>query len=359
MICQLSWKTLPGLRGFVCSEFRAVETRAPDNERGVAVAFENDEQRDALLAELETHFAAQRFSNNAAAFEAVKTYVLERARRETIRRIQRRLSFSGTLIERKQADQWLTRSSTKRRLCPVDIEAEMKKSYLDYSMSVIIGRALPDVRDGLKPVHRRILFGMHEMGLTSTKPYRKCAKITGEVLGKFHPARRRAGVRRPGAHGPALQPALSAGGWPGQLRLGRRRSARGHALHRSAPGAHQRRAARRHRERNRRLHSQFRRDRARADRPPDAHSQPAGQWRQRHRRGHGHEYSAAQPERDHRSRRPACREARRLAQGTDEIGSRSGLPHRRLHRRPRRNRAGLQAPAAAASSCAPRPPSSR
>jgi DNA gyrase subunit A len=72
-------------------------------------------------------------------------------------------------------------------LLPVDIEAEMKKSYLDYSMSVIIGRALPDVRDGLKPVHRRILFGMYELGLTSTKPYRKCAKIVGEVLGKFHP----------------------------------------------------------------------------------------------------------------------------------------------------------------------------
>jgi DNA gyrase subunit A len=63
----------------------------------------------------------------------------------------------------------------------------MKKSYLDYAMSVIIGRALPDVRDGLKPVHRRILFGMYELGLTSTKPYRKCAKIVGEVLGKYHP----------------------------------------------------------------------------------------------------------------------------------------------------------------------------
>ncbi|HVS87660.1 MAG TPA: DNA gyrase subunit A [Candidatus Acidoferrum sp.] len=72
-------------------------------------------------------------------------------------------------------------------MIPVDIEAEMRKSYLDYAMSVIIGRALPDVRDGLKPVHRRILFGMYELGLTSTKPYRKCAKITGEVLGKFHP----------------------------------------------------------------------------------------------------------------------------------------------------------------------------
>ena len=69
---------------------------------------------------------------------------------------------------------------------PVDIEAEMKKSYLDYSMSVIIGRALPEVRDGLKPVHRRILYGMYELDLTSTRPYRKCAKIVGEVLGKYH-----------------------------------------------------------------------------------------------------------------------------------------------------------------------------
>jgi DNA gyrase subunit A len=70
---------------------------------------------------------------------------------------------------------------------PVDIEAEMRKSYLDYAMSVIIGRALPDVRDGLKPVHRRILYGMYELGLTSTRAYRKCAKIVGEVLGKYHP----------------------------------------------------------------------------------------------------------------------------------------------------------------------------
>ena len=77
--------------------------------------------------------------------------------------------------------------TTQSLMVPVDIEAEMRKSYLDYAMSVIIGRALPDVRDGLKPVHRRILYGMYELGLTSTKPYRKCAKIVGEVLGKFHP----------------------------------------------------------------------------------------------------------------------------------------------------------------------------
>src|SRR5438309_1854499 len=69
----------------------------------------------------------------------------------------------------------------------VDIEAEMRKSYLDYSMSVIIGRALPDVRNGLKPEDRGMLFGMYELGLTSTRPYRKCAKIVGEVLGKYHP----------------------------------------------------------------------------------------------------------------------------------------------------------------------------
>jgi len=74
-----------------------------------------------------------------------------------------------------------------RNLIPVNIEDEMRRSYLDYAMSVIIGRALPDIRDGLKPVHRRILYGLHEMGLTHNKPTRKCAKIVGEVLGKYHP----------------------------------------------------------------------------------------------------------------------------------------------------------------------------
>ena len=69
----------------------------------------------------------------------------------------------------------------------INIEDEMKRSYLDYAMSVIVGRALPDIRDGLKPVHRRILYGMSEMGLVANRPTRKCAKIVGEVLGKFHP----------------------------------------------------------------------------------------------------------------------------------------------------------------------------
>ncbi|MGA3076710.1 MAG: DNA gyrase subunit A, partial [Bryobacteraceae bacterium] len=78
-------------------------------------------------------------------------------------------------------------SGGDRNLVPINIEDEMKRSYLDYAMSVIVGRALPDVRDGLKPVHRRILFGMHEMGLTPNRPTRKCAKIIGEVMGKYHP----------------------------------------------------------------------------------------------------------------------------------------------------------------------------
>ncbi|HEY3382907.1 MAG TPA: DNA gyrase subunit A [Vicinamibacterales bacterium] len=70
---------------------------------------------------------------------------------------------------------------------PVNIEDEMKRSYMDYAMSVIIGRALPDVRDGLKPAHRRVLYGMRTMGLGSNRAYRKCAKIVGEVMGNFHP----------------------------------------------------------------------------------------------------------------------------------------------------------------------------
>jgi DNA gyrase subunit A len=78
----------------------------------------------------------------------------------------------------------MTDPSTK---IPVNIEDEMKRSYMDYAMSVIIGRALPDVRDGLKPAHRRVLFGMRTMGLASNRGYRKCAKIVGEVMGNYHP----------------------------------------------------------------------------------------------------------------------------------------------------------------------------
>src|SRR5882672_6188269 len=73
------------------------------------------------------------------------------------------------------------------RVNPVNIEDEMKTSYIDYAMSVIVGRAIPDVRDGLKPVHRRVLYTIDEMGLVYNKPYKKSARVVGDVLGKYHP----------------------------------------------------------------------------------------------------------------------------------------------------------------------------
>src|SRR5438132_2453212 len=76
---------------------------------------------------------------------------------------------------------------TRERILPRLIEDEMRESFLDYSMSVIVQRALPDVRDGLKPVHRRILYAMHELGLVPGRPYKKSATVVGDVLGKYHP----------------------------------------------------------------------------------------------------------------------------------------------------------------------------
>ena len=76
---------------------------------------------------------------------------------------------------------------TSDGVIPVNIEEEMKSCYIDYAMSVIIGRAIPDARDGLKPVHRRTLYAMRELGNTSDKPYKKSARIVGDVMGKYHP----------------------------------------------------------------------------------------------------------------------------------------------------------------------------
>src|SRR2546429_6506364 len=73
------------------------------------------------------------------------------------------------------------------RIEPRELEQEMRSSFLDYAMSVIVSRALPDVRDGLKPVHRRVLYGMHEAGMQPNRPYKKCARIVGDVMGSYHP----------------------------------------------------------------------------------------------------------------------------------------------------------------------------
>ena len=124
---------------------------------------------------------------------------------------------------------------------PVNIEDEMKRSYMDYAMSVIIGRALPDARDGLKPAHRRVLYGMKTMGLSATRGYRKCAKIVGEVMGNFHPHGDASIYDTLVRHGAGLQHALPAGRRPGQLRIDRRRPAGGDAVHRGAAAGARRR----------------------------------------------------------------------------------------------------------------------
>src|SRR6201996_2973642 len=97
------------------------------------------------------------------------------------------LCYEHSLADQDGTSGGLFPPGDNKNLIPINIEDEMRRSYLDYAMSVIVGRALPDVRDGLKPVHRRILWGMHELGLHYNRPTRKCAKITGDVMGKYHP----------------------------------------------------------------------------------------------------------------------------------------------------------------------------
>ena len=109
--------------------------------------------------------------------------------------------------------------------------------YLNYALSVITSRALPDVRDGLKPVQRRILFTMWQQNLTADVKHRKCAKVVGDVMGNYHPHGDVGALRDAGPHGAAVLAALSAGRRLGQLRLARRRQRRGDALHRMPPGA--------------------------------------------------------------------------------------------------------------------------
>ncbi len=81
----------------------------------------------------------------------------------------------------------MSENNDLQTIVDIDLKKEMKTSYLDYAMSVIVSRALPDVRDGLKPVHRRIIYGMNELLLYPDKPYRKSARLVGDVMGKFHP----------------------------------------------------------------------------------------------------------------------------------------------------------------------------
>ena len=188
---------------------------------------------------------------------------------------------------------------------PVNIEDEMKRSYMDYAMSVIIGRALPDVRDGLKPAHRRVLYAMRAMGLSSGRPYRKCAKIVGEVIGNFHP------------HGDApaydtlvrlaqdfnMRYLLVDG--QGNFGFRRRRSAGGLPLHRSAAREARRRDDGGSRQGDCRFRPQLRRDDGRADGSADDLPEPPGQRIDRHRGRHGDQHPAAQHGRSDRRRHRA------------------------------------------------------
>ena len=126
-------------------------------------------------------------------------------------------------------------SGGDRDIAPISIVEEMKTSYLDYAMSVIVSRALPDVRDGLKPVHRRILYACQEAGYVAGRPYRKSSRIVGDVMGKYHPHGDSAIYDALARMTQRLVDARAADRRPGQFRLDGSGSAGGHAVHGSAP----------------------------------------------------------------------------------------------------------------------------
>ncbi len=150
------------------------------------------------------------------------------------------VEFSIALFERNPAIAlvpWTSYSMDQfaKETLPISLEEEMRRSYLDYAMSVIVGRALPDVRDGLKPVHRRVLYAMHEANNHWNRSYVKCARVVGEVMGKYHPHGDQRDLRHARAHGAGFLAALPADRRPGQLRLDRWRQRGGDALHRVSP----------------------------------------------------------------------------------------------------------------------------
>ena len=132
----------------------------------------------------------------------------------------------------------------------------MRSSYLDYAMSVIVGRALPDVRDGLKPVHRRVLYSMYESGLQPNRPHRKCANVVGGVMGNYHPHGDSA-IYDTLVRWARTSHALPADRPSGQLRVDRQRPAGGHALHRGPAVAARHGDAARHRRRHRRVRPNY------------------------------------------------------------------------------------------------------
>ena len=218
-----------------------------------------------------------------------------------------------------------------KNLVPINIEDEMRRSYLDYSMSVIVGRALPDIRDGLKPVHRRILYGMHEMGLLPNRPTKKCARIVGDVLGKYHPhgdssvyealvrMAQDFTMRYPLVDGQGNFGSVD-GDPPAAMRYTEARlSCIATALLEDID------------KETVDFKPELRRQRGGARSPAHPRSQPAGQRFVGHRGGHGDQYSAAQPARDPRRDHPADPEAGDAAVRNPGDRAGPGFSHRRLH----------------------------
>ena len=221
----------------------------------------------------------------------------------------------------------------------------MQRAYIDYAMAVIVGRALPDVRDGLKPVHRRVLYAMYDGGYRPDRGFSKCSRVVGDVMGQYHPHGDTAiydtlvrlaqpwVMRAPLVHGQGNF------GSPGNDSAAAMR----YTECRMAPLALEmvRDIERGHR----RLPAQLRRPLAGADRPAGALPQPAGQRLGRHRGRHGHQHPAAQPARGRRRRPVGARAPRRHPRGApgrpDRADQGPRLPQRRADRRPRGHRAGL------------------
>jgi DNA gyrase subunit A len=180
----------------------------------------------------------------------------------------------------------------------VDIDTQMRDAYLDYAMSVIVARALPDARDGLKPVHRRILYAMDDLSLRANSPYKKSARIVGDVLGKYHPHGDAAVYETKARKAQDFSMSYLLGRRAGQLRLGDG----------DAPAAMRYTEARLHHlaeemladlgQEHCRLQPQFRRFAAGADRPACPASKPVAQRGRRACGGYGDEHTAAQPARD-------------------------------------------------------------
>lgn len=193
----------------------------------------------------------------------------------------------------------------EEKILDIDVVDEMQGSFLEYAYSVIYSRALPDARDGMKPVHRRIVYQMNEMGLRPDRGYVKCARVVGEVMGKLHP------------HGDAsIYDALVRMAQPFSMRLplvdghgnfgslGNDDPCGRDAVHRVQDGRRRLADDGRDRREHRRLRRELRRPGARTGRTPGGVPEPAGQRRVRDRGRHGHQHGSAQPGRGHRGRPP-------------------------------------------------------